>query len=270
VPSEFETIVVTHQENGVSLLELNNPDHLNPLDPLSTEGEITQALHELEHEPTVRVVVITGRGRAFSAGAYLREKPKPATDYDAKATMPQRLAYDYSYGLMWKALLAFKKPLIAAVNGYCLGGGWELAHMCDLIVANESAVFGAVEIELGVNPFATTTNYLPKMIGKHRAMDLILNGRKINAQEALDLGLVNKVVPDDELITAAFEMADELAARPPLTMALTRRLVHRAMAVDEDYELERAYAYLLRSTDDTKAAWASVAERKPTPAYEGR
>jgi enoyl-CoA hydratase/carnithine racemase len=268
--TEFETIVITTDDSGVALLELNNPEHLNPLDPLSTEGEITQALHELDHDPDVRVLVITGRGRAFSAGAYLREKPKPRTEYDANATMPQRLAYDYSYGLMWKRLLEFKKPMIAAVNGYCLGGGWELAHMCDLIVANESAVFGAVEVELGVNPFATTTNYLPKMIGKHRAMDLVLNGRKISAQQALEWGLVNKVVPDDQLMKTASEMAAELASRPPLTMALARRLVHRAMNVDEDYELERAFAYLLRSTDDTKAAWAAVAERAPTPEYKGR
>src|SRR5262249_36148766 len=156
------------------LLELNQPDRLNPLDPLSSEGELTDALTRLDRDPAVRVVVITGRGRAFSAGADLRNKPKPRTEYDANATQPQRMAYDYSYGLLWKALLKFKHPLVAAVNGYALGGGWELAHLCDLIVASETAVFGAIEVELGLPPFATTTNYLPKMVGKHRAMDMVL------------------------------------------------------------------------------------------------
>lgn len=268
--TQYEKIVYTLGAKGVALLELNQPERLNPIDPLSTESEIADALQRAEHDPQVRAVVITGRGRAFSAGADLRNKPQPKTEYDANATMPQRLAYDYSYGLMWKTLYAFKKPLIAAVKGYCLGGGWEVAHMCDLIVAGESAVFGAIEVELGVNPFATTTNYLPKMVGKHVAMDLILNGRKIGAQEALGYGLVNRVVPDDQCLKEAQAMAEEIAARPPLTMALTKRLIHRAMDTDQDYELERAYAYLLRSTDDTKAAWAAAAAREPAPEYKGR
>ncbi|ONH28036.1 enoyl-CoA hydratase/isomerase family protein [Pseudofrankia asymbiotica] len=267
---EFEKIVVSQDDKGVALLELNQPDRLNPIDPLSTESEISAALTAFDRDPEVRVVVITGRGRAFSAGADLRNKPKPRTEYDANATMPQRLAYDYSYGLMWKTLMAFKKPLIAAVNGYALGGGWELAHMCDLIIAGENAVFGAIEVELGVNPFATTTNYLPKMIGKHLAMELALTGKKIDAQEALARGLVNRVVPVESCLKEALALAADIAARPPLTMALTKRLVNRAMDVDEDYELERAYAYLLRSTEDTKAAWAAAAARQPTPRYQGR
>lgn len=268
--TEYERIVVTTDDKGVTLLELNQPDRLNPIDPLSTESEIAAALTAAEHDPDVRVVIITGRGKSFSAGADLRNKPQPKTEYDKNATMPQRLAYDYSYGLMWKVLLNFKKPIIAAVNGYALGGGWEVAHLCDLIVAGDDAVFGAIEVELGVNPFATSTNYLPKMVGKHRAMDMVLNGRKIGAQEALELGLVNKVVPKETTVKEARAMAEEIAARPPLTMALAKRLVHRAMHVDEDYELERAFAYLLRSTEDTKAAWAAAANREAPPEYKGR
>lgn len=268
--TEYERIVVTSDDKGITLLELNQPDRLNPIDPLSTESEIAAALTAAERDPEIRVVIVTGRGKSFSAGADLRNKPQPKTEYDKNATMPQRLAYDYSYGLMWKVLLNFKKPIIAAVNGYALGGGWELAHLCDLIVAGENAVFGAIEVELGVNPFAMSTNYLPKMVGKHRAMDMILNGRKISAQEALEYGLVNKVVPVEATLKEAQAMAEEIAARPPLTMALTKRLIHRAMNVDEDYELERAFAYLLRSTEDTKAAWAAAANRDATPEYKGR
>jgi enoyl-CoA hydratase len=240
------------------------------LDPLSSEGELTDCFTTLAHEPDVWVAVLTGRGRAFSVGADLRNKPQPKTEYDANTTMPQRLAYDYSYGLMWKALLNFPKPIIAAVNGYALGGGWELAHLCDLIVAAESAKFGAIEVELGLPPFAMTTNYLPKMVGKHLAMDMVLNARRLTAKECLDFHLVNKVVPDAELMTEAMSLAQEIAARPPLTMALAKRLIHRAMDVDADYELERAFAYLLRSTEDTKAAWAAAVDRQPPPPYQGR
>jgi enoyl-CoA hydratase len=266
---DYETLVVTTKDR-IAVIELNQPDRLNPLDPLSSEGELTDALTRLSHDPDVWVAVLTGRGRAFSVGADLRNKPTPRSDWDATSTMPQRLAYDYSYGLVWKTLYEFNKPIIAAVNGYALGGGWELAHLCDFIVAADNAVFGAIEVELGLNPFAMSTNYLPKMVGKHLAMDLVLNARRLTAQECLDLHLVNKVVPKDELMDAAMALAGELAARPPLTMALAKRLIHRAMKVDEDYELERAFAYLLRSTDDTKAAWAAAVDRSGTPEYTGR
>jgi enoyl-CoA hydratase len=264
------TVVELERQGTVALVTLNDPDRLNPTDALTTIAEMNDVLVSLGRDRVTRAVVITGRGRAFSAGANLGTRRPPRYPEDAEDTVAQRLAYGYAYGSMWEVIHNFRKPLIAAVNGYCLGGGWELAHACDMVIAGESAKFGSVEITNGLPPFATTTNYLPKMIGKHRAMELILTGRKITAQEALEYGLVNEVLDDEKTLTRALEIAQDIAARPPIAVAFARSLINRAMSVNENYELERAYGYYASLTEDHQAARLAVAKQQPAPEFHGR
>lgn len=258
-------IVQTSIDGHVGLIELNEPERLNPLG--LNEMHIHYALLEMHADENVRVVIITGRGRAFSAGADFSHADP---DHDLLHRPPaQRLAHTYSFGNLWETLHRFRKPLIAAVNGYCLGGGWELAHMCDFVLASDNAIFGAVEINVGLPPFATTCNYLAKMIGKHRAMDMVINARKITASEAFDLGLLNKVVPLGSLMDEARALAAEIASRPPITVAACKQLVVKAMDTMEDYELERALAYFVMPLEDTRACWEAAAAKQPRPEFKG-
>jgi len=266
----YQAIAVS-TEGSVGLIELDDPDRLNPTDSHTTLAELNDALRRFGHDRSTRAVVVFGRGRAFSAGANLGHRRAARYAQDDEDSAASRLAYGYAYGQMWDTLHGFKKPLVAAVNGYCLGGGWELAHACDIIVAGQDAQFGAVEINVGLIPFATTTTYLPRMIGKHRAMELILGARKITADEALSLGLVNEVVPVESTFDRAKEVATMLAAKPPLAVAFARSLIKKAMAVTESYDLERAYGYYLQTTDDAGIARQSVIDKaEAMPNYTGQ
>lgn len=263
-----ESIVVT-KTGHVGLIEMNEPSKLNPLG--HNEMHIHYALQEMHADEDIRVVIIAGRGRAFCAGADVRllSADAPPNHDGAAWTRAQRLAYRYAFGNLWETMHDFKKPLVAAVHGYCIGGGWELAHMCDFIVAAEDAVFAAVEINMGLIPFATTCNYLAKMVGQHRAADLVMNARQLTAREAEQLGLVNRVVPVDALREEARALADEVASRPPLAIAACKQLIVNAMDKMEDYDLERALAYNLMATDDTRTAQTAWSQ-KASPEYTGR
>jgi enoyl-CoA hydratase/carnithine racemase len=265
--------VATWVDGHIGHIQLAEPDRLNPLG--ANEIHIHYALHEFHASTEVDVVVISAQGRAFSAGADVRPtrstSAKTGPDHDLQGwSRGQRLAYGYAYGNMWKTLLDFPKPLIAAVQGPCLGGGWELAHLCDIIVASDDAYFGAIEVTIGVPPYATAATYLARMIGKHRAMDWMVNGRRIGAQELLGLGLVNAVVPRDQLFDEAVRRAEEIAARPPLTVAAIKQLVHKAMDVEEFYELERALSYALQYTDDSQLARKAASEKDKSRQDWGR
>jgi enoyl-CoA hydratase/carnithine racemase len=261
--------VLTSVDGAVGLIELNEPEYLNPLN--INELHLHYALDEMRVERDVRVVILTGRGRGFCAGRDLRSGGGPS-DYDGRgASKAQHLAYGYAFGgTMWKTLHEFPKPIIAAVNGYALGGGWELAHLCDWVIAAESAVFGAVEIDVGVPPFAGSCTYLTRIVGKHLAMDLIVNGRKITAREALELHLVNRVVADADLLAEARVLADEIASRPPITVAVIKELVNEANDTLEHHKLERALSYYVQTLEDTRAAGSALANKQPRPEFHGR
>jgi enoyl-CoA hydratase/carnithine racemase len=218
----------------------------------------------------VRCVIITGRGRAFCAGADIRPTYHFGGHDELDWSRGQRLAYKYAFGNMWETLHHFAKPTIAAVNGYALGGGWEVAHMCDFVLASDNAVFSPLEIEVGQIPFANSLPYLARMIGKHRAMDMAINARRISAQEALDLGLVNQVTTPEELMPAARALADEICSRPPITVAAIKQIINKSMDTMEHYELERAWAYFLQTTEDLQNARAAWAKREQRPEFEAR
>jgi len=263
-----ETVVVS-KFGHVGLIEMNEPAKLNPLG--HNEMHIHYALHEMHADEQIRAVIIAGRGRAFCAGADFRllSDESPPNHDGTGWTRAQRLAYRYAFGNLWETMHGFKKPLVAAVQGYCIGGGWELAHMCDFIIAAEDAVFAAVEINMGLIPFASTCNYLTKVLGPHRAADLVMNARQLTASEAEELGLVNRVVPTGALMEEARAVADEVAARPPLAIAACKQLIVNAMDKMEDYDLERALAYNLMATEDTRLAQQSWFN-KTKPTYTGR
>lgn len=257
--------VLSWVDGPIGHIQLAEPERLNPLG--ANEIHVHYALQEMHCDTSVRAVVLSAQGRAFCAGADIRPTYHHGGHDELGWSRGQRLAYKYAFGNMWETLHGFSKPIVAAVQGWCLGGGWEVAHLCDLIVASEDAVFGAVEIDIGLPPFATTCNYLPKMIGLHKAIDWIANARKLPAQVLLEHGLVNKVVPRDELFDAAVEMAQEIAKRPPLTVAAIRQLCRKSMNVMENYELERAWGWFLGTTEDAKHAREAVAKRLPQPEY---
>lgn len=260
-------IVVTSIHGHIGLIELNEPERLNPLG--ANEIHIHYALQEFHADPEVRVVVITGRGRAFCAGADIRPTYHQGGHDEEGWSTAERLAYRYTFGNMWETLYSYRKPTVAAVNGYCLGGGWEVAHMCDFVIAADDALFGAVEIDIGLPPFATTCNYLAKMVGLHKALEWTINATKVDASTALAHNLVNQVVPRASLLDEAMAFAAEIASRPPITVFAVRQLVRKAMDTMADYDLERALAYYCMTTEDSAAARVATAQRQPRPEFKG-
>jgi len=261
-------VVKSWVDGNIGHIQMAEPERLNPLG--ANEIHIHYALQEMHCNTDVRAVVLSAQGRAFCAGADIRPTYHSGGHDELGWSRGERLAYKYAFGNMWETLHGFSKPIVAAVQGYCLGGGWEVAHMCDLIVASDDALFGAVEIDVGLPPFANSLPYLAKMVGVHRAMDWCLNARKIKSQQLLELGLVNKVVPVADLFDEAVAMAKEIASRPPLTVAAIRQIIKKSMNMMENYELERAWAYFLMGTDDTPLAREATAKRQPRPEFTGQ
>ena len=246
---------------GVALVTLQRPEALNALS-FALLDELATALGTLDSDPACRAIVITGSGdRAFAAGADIREL-EPQTS----ATLTQSGAFT-----AWDRIAAIGLPLIAAVRGFALGGGCELAMACDMIVAAEDASFGQPEIRLGVMPGAGGTQRLTRAIGKARAMELILTGRTMTAQKADAHGLITRIVPAPATVDAALELAAMIAAMPPLAV----RAAKAAILDAEEYSLgeglarERAAFFGLFDTDDQAEGMAAFTQKRP-PAWSGR
>jgi len=247
--------------DGVALLTLDRPEVLNALDS-ATLTELVDALERLDADGSCRCVVITGAGqRAFAAGADIREM--------ADAT-PASLALANSFS-RWERLRRIRKPIIAAVRGYALGGGCELAMACDLIVASDDAVFGQPEIRIGVIPGAGGTQRLTRALGKGKAMELILTGRQMPAREAEAHGLVNRVVGREQMLPQALALAGEIAALPPLAVMAAKEAVNRAfeLSLEAGLEFERRNFFLLFATEDQKEGMAAFMEKRK-PEWKGR
>jgi enoyl-CoA hydratase len=250
-----------HAVDGVVLVWLDRPEVLNALD-YRTMGELTAALEELDRDESVRCVVITGAGgRAFAAGADIKEM--------ADAT-PVTMSVANNFA-RWERLRRIRVPLIAAVRGFALGGGCELAMACDMVVAADDAQFGQPEIKLGIMPGAGGTQRMTRALGKAKAMELILTGRNISATEAYQRGLVSQVVAREETLPAAFALAAEVAAMPPLAVRAAKESVNRAyeLSLEAGLEFERRNFFLLFASEDQKEGMAAfVDKRKPT--WKGR
>ena len=258
----YETILV-EQRDAVTLVTLNRPQSLNALNS-QVLGELVEAFAAFEADDTQRCAVLTGSGeKAFAAGADIKEMAdKPAADFYLE---------DFFSGWSADFTNRIRKPWIAAVNGFALGGGCELAMMADFIVAADSAKFGQPEIKLGVVPGMGGSQRLTRAAGKARAMELILTGRTIGADEAERAGLVARVVPAAELLDEALRTAEAIAAMPPLAIMAAKELVQAAdeLPLAEGIRLERRLFHMLAATDDKAEGMAAFIEKRPA-VWKGR
>ncbi|WP_400191151.1 enoyl-CoA hydratase-related protein [Hymenobacter sp. B81] len=244
----------------VALIELNRPKELNALN-LQLMQEVAAALKELDDNEQVRVIVLTGSERAFAAGADIKQM--------AGRTAIDMLVVDQFS--VWDQIRKTKKPLIAAVSGFALGGGCELAMTCDMIVASETAQFGQPEIKIGVMPGAGGTQRLTRAVGKARAMEMVLTGKPISALEAERAGLVNRVVPVGQFLEEAFRLAASIAEMSPVAARLAKESVNRAFEthLDEGLHFERKNFYLTFASEDQKEGMAAFVEKRK-PAFKGK
>lgn len=254
------TTILTSITGRAGLIQLNRPQQLNALNAVVME-EVVIALEAFDQNDDIGCLVITGSERAFAAGADIKEM--------ADATAVDMLLRDSIK--RWDRIRQIKKPVIAAVSGYCLGGGCELAMTCDLILASESAQFGQPEVNLGVMPGAGGTQRLTRAIGKSKAMELVLTGRTMSAREAEQLGLVARVVPVEVYLDEALKLANEIAARPPLAVRLAKEAINKAFEtwLGDGLDYERRLFYLLFATADQKEGMRAFVEKR-SPHWQGR
>jgi enoyl-CoA hydratase len=260
VSDERLILVERDEERRVALLRFNRPKQLNALNGQVMDA-LCGALEELDRDEAIRVMVVTGNERAFAAGADIGEM---ATASPIDMLRTNRIA-------QWDRVRRIGKPVIAAVAGWCLGGGCELAMALDLILAAESARFGQPEINLGVIPGAGGTQRLTRAIGKSAAMEMILTGEPIDAREAHRLGLVSRVVPNELLVEDAMSLAAKIATRSPMALRLAKEAVNAAyeMSLTDALAHERRLFYLLFASEDQKEGMAAFLEKRE-PDFKGR
>lgn len=251
---EYKNIIVT-KEGGYAVVQFNRPEVLNAIN-MQLMTELVDSLEGLDKDDEVRCVILTGNEKAFAAGADIKEM--------ADASAVEMLTRDQF--ARWDKIRKIKKPIIAAVSGFALGGGCELAMTCDMIIASESAQFGQPEISIGVMPGAGGTQRLTRAVGKAKAMEIVLTGKTFTAEEAREWGLVNKVVPVEYYLQEARNLAAEIAAKPPVAVRLAKEAVLKSFdtTIEGGLEFERRNFYLLFATDDQKEGMkAFVEKRKP-------
>ncbi len=258
-------------EGEIAIITLNRPESRNPLD-VDTQDALIAAVDRLEAEPGVRVGILTGAGTAFSSGGNVRRMGQAATAGPTERTPAQARAY-YRHGIQRipRAMEAVEVPIIAAVNGPAVGAGCDLACMCDVRIAAESARFAESFVKLGIIPGDGGAFLLPRIVGFAKASEMSLTGDMLSAQEALTIGLVSRVVPDAELLDAARAIALRIAANPPQAVRMTKRLLRTAWraTLDETLELSAGMQAVAHTTQDHKEALAAMREKRK-PAFSGQ
>lgn len=247
-------------EDAVGIITLNRPAVLNALNQALMD-ELAAALEAFDRSDSVRCIVLTGSDRAFAAGADVREFAE-ATSVD--------MVRSYRFQ-QWERIRRVGTPIIAAVSGYALGGGCELAMACDILIASETARFGQPEIRLGLIPGAGGTQRLTRVLGKSRAMELILTGQTLAANEAHALGLVSRVVPVEVYLDEAKRLAREIATQPPVAIRMAKAAVNQAFetSLTGGLEFERKCFHLLFGSDDKREGIRAFLEKRP-PKFTGR
>ncbi len=251
--------IKTETHDRVGLARINRPKALNALNSVLV-GELMDALVAFDNDPAIGAMVVTGNKRAFAAGADIKEM--------ADATAVEMLQRDNIS--RFDRIREIKKPVIAAVSGWCLGGGNELALSCDMIIASETASFGQPEINLGVIPGAGGTQRLAKAVGKAIAMEMVLNNRTLTAEEALSFGLINRITPVDGYLEEAISFANEIAIRAPVALRLGKEAVNYAFEsfLSNGLAEERRSFYFLFGTADQKEGMAAFIEKRK-PEWKG-
>ena len=253
-------LVERQPESRTAVVRLNRPKQLNALNGAVMDA-LCDALEALDGDDAVRAIVVTGNERAFAAGADIGEMAGASA---VEMLRSNRIG-------QWDRVRRISKPVLAAVSGWCLGGGCELAMTLDLIVAGEGARFGQPEIKIGVIPGAGGTQRLTRAIGKSKAMEMILTGEPISAAEAERAGLVARVVPDELVVEDALALAATIATQSPLALRLAKEAVNAAyeMSLSDSLTHERRLFYLLFASDDQKEGMAAFLEKR-TPDFTGR
>jgi enoyl-CoA hydratase len=255
-----EPLVVVERDGRVGVVLLNRPRQLNALSGELMDA-LVSALSELDADPEVGAIVLGGNERAFAAGADIAQ---------LAASTPVSL-YESRRNARWEEIRALRTPLVAAVSGFCLGGGCELAMLCDLIVASETARFGQPEINVGIIPGAGGTQRLTRAVGKSVAMDMVLTGRMLSAREALSFGLVARVVAREAWLVEAKRLAAEIAAKGPVAVRLAKEAVDAAFEgpLSAGVELERRSFLVALASEDASEGLHAFLEKRP-PDFKGR
>ena len=254
------TTIVLTKESGCALVQLNRPEVLNAINMKLME-ELVSTLEELDNDSEIRCIVLTGNEKAFAAGADIKEM--------ANASAMEMLQRDQF--ARWDRIRKIKKPIIAAVSGFALGGGCELAMTCDIILASESAKFGQPEITIGVIPGAGGTQRLTRAVGKYKSMEMVLTGSMITAEEAKQWGLVVKVVPNEYLVEEAKNLAKIIASKPPVAVRLAKEAVLKSFdtTIEGGLEFERKNFYMLFASEDQKEGMKAFIEKRK-PEWKGK
>ncbi len=256
----MESLVSREVRGAVAVVTLDDPDRRNALSP-ELVAQLSSALEALDRDAEVRAIVLAGSKRVFAAGADIR----------AMAERSFQDLLEAPTGALWRALGSCRTPLIAAVSGYALGGGCELALACDMVVAAEGAQFGQPEILLGIIPGAGGTQRLARLGGKQRAMELVLTGRRFDAREARELGVVSVVAGEEDWLDRAVELATLVAERPPLAVRFAKQAVLAAAEtpLSEGLEYERRLFELALATEDRVEGMHAFLEKR-RPEFRGR
>jgi len=257
----YETILLERRD-GVAFIRFNRPDKLNAMNS-KMKDEIIAVLNELEENDAVRVVVFTGQGdKAFVAGADINE-------FKDRTALEQWDLYQQPF--LYDAIDRFPKPLIAMINGYCLGGGCELILACDIRIASEKAQLGQPEINIGIIPGGGGSQRLPRLVGYGKAMQLILTGDRISAQEAHRIGLVDEVVPHDQLESKTFEIATKIAEKSPIAVRFAKEAVKASlrMPLNEGLRYEQSLFSLIFTTEDKDEGVRAFLEKR-LPKFTGK
>jgi len=255
-----DVVLLERPAEGVVLLRINRPEARNALN-LEVRKLLARHLTEVGEDTTTRAVVLTGSGKSFAAGADIKEMAGIGT-IEALQRGTHKL---------WRTIAGCSKPVIAAVSGYALGGGCELAMCCDIIVAGESARFGQPEVNIGIIPGGGGTQRLARTVGKYKAMKYILTGEQFSAKEAFDMGLVSEVVPDPEVEGRAIDLARRIAALPPLAIQLAKEAVLAGMdaPLTSALALESKSSQILFSSQDQKEGMQAFIEKRK-PKFQGK
>lgn len=254
-----QILKLTHQDDGVAVIELHRPNARNALN-LELRQALAQAFIDLDQNPAVRAIVLTGGQQVFAAGADIK-------DFTTAGTTDIYLRHTEQY---WQAISSCSKPIIAAVNGFALGGGCELVMHADIIIAGESAQFGQPEVKLGLMPGAGGTQRLLRAIGKFKTMLFVLSGKLMTAKEAEQMGLVSEVVADDQTLSHALSLAKTIAGYSPIAVQQIKEVTHlgQDLSLNAALTLERKAFQILFDTQDQKEGVTAFLEKR-RPEYRG-